>query len=51
MKNIIMLHGLTKQYGSLLAADHVSLNIEEGFMVVHFRQAKTCHQQHQKQQR
>jgi ABC-2 type transport system ATP-binding protein len=30
MKDIIVLEGLTKHYGSLLAVDHVSLNIGEG---------------------
>lgn len=30
MKDAIVLQGLTKYYGSLLAVDHASLNIEEG---------------------
>jgi ABC-2 type transport system ATP-binding protein len=30
MKHIIVLQGLTKHYGSLLAVDQVSLNIREG---------------------
>ena len=30
MNNIITTQNLTKYYGSLLAVDHISMNIEEG---------------------